>query len=463
MRSIRTNILSWIILLVIVTNGLGLLGSYLVARHYQQELMDASLAQRARVLLHLLEEYPTSQGPDVVDWAASAFTSLGMDLKPGWQLANATRAGSQTMWVQVWFDGQCYAPLMNVHCDPNNSLKLDQNAFGEQSFAGETWRTFAVYSVRHNAWVQTAFPKSLQTHILAQGMWRAWGRQMLVITPITLLLAALVVGLSLRPLRRMNRALESGEPSPQLDAAHAPKELVPVLTALEAERQDNLRLQKRRNTIGGQMVSLCEEHLQGVHQAMDEGALGERRARYHLGKLDRQLLQARLWLLLSDEHEPDGRPQELYRQASLSVARHYGLARSLGQRLVLRGVDRELWVGVPEAPLRAMLDSLIDNALRYSPPNSEVLVSVRRSKGGRALVTLSDAGPGLPVEAIDSAQRLDDASNWLKSGFGLALVRAVSERYQVRTEIGRSELYGGTKVVLSFDILSDGDPRPRLG
>ncbi len=451
MRSIRATILTGFTLLVLLTNGLGLLGSYMVAKQEQQSLVDASLAQRARVTLRLLEEYPSESGKNLVDWAVGALIRLGMDQGPDWALSDATLAGNQTMWMQVWINGRCYAPFVDALCDPNNSLTLGDSGFGDQPFAGETWRTFSVYSVSQDAWVQTAFPRSIASDLLAKRMREAWGMQMLILTPLTLLFSALIVAMALRPLRELAGKVGDDKavlPSP--DTVNT--ELRPIVTELQAlkVRAVDSRIQQTR--LGSAMIQRCQAQVDGVVMAVAEGPLGQRRARYHLEKLERQLLMARLWLTLSRPGEVDTPLLDLYRKASLSVARHYGLARRKNARLVLRGMDRGMQVRIPEVALRGLFDALIDNALRYSPPDSEVLVNLRNDGRGMAWLTVSDAGPGLNPQQVTQAPDLTLASSWQRSGLGLGVVRTVTERYGIQLEVSRSQLFGGTKIRLGFPI-----------
>ncbi|MBY5922886.1 ATP-binding protein [Ferrimonas balearica] len=451
MRSIRATILTGFTLLVLLTNGLGLLGSYMVAKQEQQSLVDASLAQRARVTLRLLEEYPSESGKDLVDWAMGALIRLGMDQGPDWALSDATLAGKQTMWMQVWINGRCYAPFVDAQCDPNNSLTLGESGFDDQPFAGETWRTFSVYSVHHDAWVQTAFPRSIASDLLAQRMREAWGMQMLILTPLTLLFSALIVAMALRPLRELaGKVSDDNAVLPEPSSVNT--ELRPIVTELRELRERAIESRIQQTRLGNTMAQRCQAQVDGVVMAIAEGPLGQRRARYHLEKLEKQLLQARLWLILSRPGEPEVAPQDLYRKASLSVARHYGLARRKNCRLVLRGMDRGMLTRIPEVALRGLLDALIDNALRYSPPDSEVLVNLRREGKGRAWVTVSDAGPGLTPQQLSNAPDLTLAASWHRSGLGLGIVSTVAKRYGLSVEVSRSQLYGGTKVRVGFPI-----------
>ncbi|VAV89635.1 hypothetical protein MNBD_ACTINO01-2043, partial [hydrothermal vent metagenome] len=78
---------------------------------------------------------------------------------------------------------------------------------------------------------------------------------------------------------------------------------------------------------------------------------------------------------------------------------------------------------VPDG-LEQVLDNLLDNAIRYSPPGGVVTVSVERELDGSCLISVADTGPGVPDEDIE---RLFDrfwrgASDQPGTGLGLAIV-----------------------------------------
>jgi two-component system OmpR family sensor kinase len=102
-------------------------------------------------------------------------------------------------------------------------------------------------------------------------------------------------------------------------------------------------------------------------------------------------------------------------------------------------VDVDLGADAPQkAPLLAVesemrsLDTiLVDNAVRYAPPQTEVTVSVRRVDSAVELV-VADAGPGIPREererVFERFQRVPGDPT-RGSGLGLPIVKAVVDRY----------------------------------
>jgi two-component system sensor histidine kinase KdpD len=76
-----------------------------------------------------------------------------------------------------------------------------------------------------------------------------------------------------------------------------------------------------------------------------------------------------------------------------------------------------------------ILLNLLENALRYAPPGSEILVSARRGAGNDIEVRVADHGPGVPAEAqeriFEEFQSADMRPDRPGTGLGLAIVRAL--------------------------------------
>jgi heavy metal sensor kinase len=101
--------------------------------------------------------------------------------------------------------------------------------------------------------------------------------------------------------------------------------------------------------------------------------------------------------------------------------------------------------GIVEAPLHGdpdlvgrLLLNLLDNAVKFSPAGGTVDVDLSRDGAG-AVVTVTDAGPGIPAEAqarvferffrADDARSRVEASETSGAGLGLAIARRIAEAH----------------------------------
>jgi len=109
----------------------------------------------------------------------------------------------------------------------------------------------------------------------------------------------------------------------------------------------------------------------------------------------------------------------------------------------------DLHAHVDPGRLRQVLDNLLDNAGRSSPPGRQVLVAARPLDGGGVEAAIVDQGPGIAAE--DLAHAFDRGYLWSRyrgtrevgSGLGLAIVKALCDAMGVaiRAESGNG---GGT-------------------
>ena len=104
------------------------------------------------------------------------------------------------------------------------------------------------------------------------------------------------------------------------------------------------------------------------------------------------------------------------------------LAEEKQQRISVEG-DPTLIVSGDRLILRQALINLIDNAIKYSPAEAEILVRVAAGKDSQLIVEVVDQGPGVRQEhqsrIFDRFYRVDSARSreWGGAGLGLAIAR----------------------------------------
>jgi len=110
------------------------------------------------------------------------------------------------------------------------------------------------------------------------------------------------------------------------------------------------------------------------------------------------------------------------------------LAEEKGQRVEIDG-DAGLIVSVDRLVLRQGIVNLLDNAIKYSPRNTRILVRVGFGAAGQASLEITDEGPGIPSEhqpyVFDRFYRVDQARTreWGGTGLGLAITRWAVEAH----------------------------------
>ncbi|HET7017192.1 MAG TPA: ATP-binding protein [Streptosporangiaceae bacterium] len=97
-------------------------------------------------------------------------------------------------------------------------------------------------------------------------------------------------------------------------------------------------------------------------------------------------------------------------------------------------VPGPLIVSVDPGLIRRAVDNLLDNALRFAPPGSQIVVA-GGTQGQDAVITVTDAGPGFPAEylprAFERFSRPDSGRARADGGVGLGLsiVKAIAQAH----------------------------------
>jgi two-component system, OmpR family, sensor kinase len=172
------------------------------------------------------------------------------------------------------------------------------------------------------------------------------------------------------------------------------------------------------------------------------------RAEVELDRLN-ALVDDLLALERAGSAETAGKHVDLADVARDAVERWAAPAAEAGQRLRLG--DRPAPIVGDPTDLAHVVDNLIENALRYSPPGSSVTVATA-AENGRAALVVSDNGPGIPeADRSHIFERFYRGANGRQAhpgtGLGLAIVAEMVARWGGGVEL----LDGpGTRVEASF-------------
>lgn len=125
--------------------------------------------------------------------------------------------------------------------------------------------------------------------------------------------------------------------------------------------------------------------------------------------------------------------------------------------------EEDVWTQGDERQLSLLIRNLVDNAVRYTPPEGAVTLDVRRD-GEHAVVAVADDGIGIPLKSqarvFERFYRVDEARSRDQggTGLGLAIVKHVADLYGGRVEL-RSEFGEGSTftVYLPARVSSDSE------
>ncbi|BCQ22434.1 two-component sensor histidine kinase [Caballeronia sp. NK8] len=433
MRSIRRQLVIWLLALVIV--GVGFAG-WLI---YRQALAEANE----------LFDYQLQQ-------IAAALPS-----EPFSSVLSSRSESDEGVVIQIWNRNGVlmYYSHPRVPLAPHAELGFST----EMTPRGE-WRVYSAI-VGDNV-VQLAQPLSIRNRVAAGVAWRTlW--PLVLLLPLLGLAIWVIVGRGLAPLQRVTRALDTRHPEAldPLSDQRLPQEVRPVVRALNALLS---RLSTALDTQKAFVADAAHElrtplaavqiQAQLVARAQDDDTRREALKDLHEGIARATRLAEQLLALARSE--PDGKKVETQVDLNAlleSCVRGYVLvAQERGVDLGIETSEPATVKGDPDS-LRVMFNNLIDNATKYTPRGGRVDVGVK-VKDGRALVEISDTGPGIPQEererVFDRFYRVGESADRARSdiagtGLGLAIVRRIADQHGAAVTLGESQA-GGLRVKVRF-------------
>jgi signal transduction histidine kinase len=115
--------------------------------------------------------------------------------------------------------------------------------------------------------------------------------------------------------------------------------------------------------------------------------------------------------------------------------------------------------------LRQVVANLLDNALKFTPEGGHVRLTTR-DDGGRALLQVSDDGPGIPEPELayvfERFYRGERARRTHGAGLGLAIAQRLIEAHGGSIEAANAE-HGGAVFTIRLPLASTGAPSASAG
>jgi two-component system sensor histidine kinase QseC len=360
---------------------------------------------------------------------------------------------------QVFHEGR-----LVMHSSNTGSTPISSQAEGFSSVQmgdDDQWRVFATRSNENDVQVYVGEQTESRDSIL-------WAVLQGVLLPLILALPLLAlvgwwaVRQGLAPVRQLGQLL--GRRTPQalepLELTHLPSEMQPMVQALNGlfERIEHMMLSERRFTADA--AHELRTPIAGI-RAQAQVALGagaDDAQRDHalqatLNGCDRAVrIVEQLLTLARLEAAPDTAAASANQLDLSALARR--VAANLAPTASAREQVLELVADTPcsvtgdETLIGVLLRNLIDNALRYSPDQAQIQVSVTRASG-QTILSVQDSGPGLTeAEMARLGERFFRVlgSEQPGSGLGWSIVRRIAAVFGAQVQVSRSEKLGGLAV-----------------
>lgn len=407
-------------------------------RAEMQELLDAHLAQSASLLIvqvgHDLEEIEEEHAESLHKYA-------------------------RNVAFQVWTQG--HTLLLHSADAPNTRLSAREEGFADETINGRPWRVFSVWDVGHDNLIQVGESVEAREH-LAREILEKLVQPLLFSIPLLGILIWVAVGASLKPVGRIGAALAKRDPgflAPIED--EVPVEIAPMvdrLNTLLGRVQDSLDNERRftsdaahelRTPLAALKTQLQVAKGAGTDVERERAISQALQAGDRATRLVDQLLT--LSRLDHDTLLQHAETVDLHQIAADVLAELAPAASGKHIRLSLTGKPGEAVAG-QAGLLGILIRNLVDNALRYSPPDTEIEVRIGKEHG-RTTLEVQDQGPGIPLSERENVLRRfhrlagEDTSG---SGLGLSIVTRIAELHQARLELLDGPGGSGLRVRVTF-------------
>lgn len=407
-------------------------------RKEMQELLDAHLAQSASFL--------TAQiGHDIDE----------IELEH----AQSSHKYAQKVAFQIWEHGRTL--LLHSADAPSTRLSELTKGFSDSSLNGRAWRVYSVWDARHEYLVQVGEAAEAREH-LADEILDKLVKPLLLSVPLLGLLIWIAVGAALKPIGRIGADLAQRDPKYLAPiGGDIPREMAPLVQRL------NSLLERVRSSLDGERrftsdaahelrtpLAGIKTQLQ-VAQAATDDTLRMRATNHALAACDRatRLVEQMLTLarLEHDAWQTQGAAVDLPQLAAQVLAEAAPSAAENQIRLSLDG-EPGLTIKGHAGLLAVLIRNLVDNALRYSPPQTEVSVRVTAASN---MVTLEvqDQGPGIPASERENVMRRFhrlEGETAPGSGLGLSIVARIAQLHEAELILSDGAGGRGLKASVGF-------------
>lgn len=441
--SLQRRLLSTVLGLVAIVWIGAAVSTWIDVRHELDELLDGHLAQAAAILV-------VQQADD-------------LDAKNhGFDTPSLHRYAPKVIF-QVFSNGRLLMHSANAPADPLGPVDASfKPGFNLVRKDGSDWRVFGTAGATTGTVVYVGEEVASRDSIL-WAVIRSSMLPMAIALPALALLLWVAIRSGLNPLRQLGDILKNRHANALevVEIQAAPSEIVPVVDSLNNlfHRIQQLLESERRFTADASHelrtpIAAIRAQAQVAQLTADHG-LRKNALQFTLEGCDRAAHVVDQLLTLS-RLENASLPQ--MDSIDLAVTTRQVLAdltpNALAKNQSLEFVvDSECEIRANSTLLSILLRNLFDNAIRYSPQCSQILIDLKH-QDEFVILTVQDGGPGMVDSDLNRlGERFFRGSSQTQSGSGLgwSIVRRVAAVHGFSIQVTRSRDLGGLAVKLSIN------------
>lgn len=364
--------------------------------------------------------------------------------------------GEDDFFIQIW---QGEEEIYHSHELPTFPHATD-DGFSQISYQGVPWYAYRL-RLEHVV-VQVAQPLDMQ-HEMVEEMVPGMLVPLAIQIPILALLAWFIVGRGLQPLQAISTAISQRNPDllEPLPSTQAPIEIQPIINELNNLLQRlmvTLHVQRQFTADAAHELrtplTAVQLQLDILQRAKNDTDRDEAIRKLHHG-VQRSIHLVRQLLSMARQ-EPS---QSAATGATADIA---AILRDSVEQFTLLANDKQIdlrcediepaHIMADAESIQILINNLLDNAIRYTPADGRVVVSVKQVPEGYCLA-VRDNGVGIPPaereRIFDRFYRIAGSATF-GTGLGLAIVKRIADAHSatIRVEAGLDQR--GTSFIVTF-------------
>ena len=364
---------------------------------------------------------------------------------------------------QIWQDN--HVMVARSHNAPSTAIAPFETGYRDRNFNGYRWRVYIHRNDLMKEWMLIAersdIRYELAEHVILESILPT-----ILVLPLVTLMIWLIVGLGLKPLHKLTDQLRNKE-ADDLTPISMDVSLIELKPLIEStngllHRLEASFLREKRFAADAAHelrtpISVLKVHLHNL-QAEWPGQVATlhpfKKSIERMERLVEQILA--LYRSAPDQYMAKFEDIELFELARTTIVATYDQFDEKQQLIELLGEPVHL-TGDHFA-LETLLQNLLSNACKYTPPGSKIIVTVNATANGAAL-RVEDSGPGI---AENEYQRVFERfyrihgdqheHDTMGCGLGLAIVKHIAELHQASIQLSTSRFNKGLSITLTFPV-----------
>ena len=356
--------------------------------------------------------------------------------------------------------------LLRSESAPKFSLSSSIRGFSETSIDEHVWRVFSITNATGDYVIHVGQKQEIRDQ-LTDEISRQLVTQFLVGLPLLGIVIWFIVGYTLRPLNRLERALSKREASflKPLSVKKLPKEVVPVVNeinnlfvqleqAFEHERRFTADASHELRTPLAGLLTQAQVALRTTDEAVRKQALLRITQAVH--RMTYMVQQLLTFSRIESGKEYLAKEVTLVNREVIQVIAELE-PNAHKKRIRLEFIEEDAVAILANTQLITILvRNIIDNAIKYTPANGNIMIHLGGSDKKLKFI-VEDSGPGIPPDQYaDSLKRfhrcVETAQTAQGSGLGFSIVDRITAMYGAELALGVSH-FGGLKVTVTFPVL----------